>query len=132
MKLCNHSPLLKISPGTYPQPLLVLLTPARFSMEGAKFQIPVRVIFISVSEQVVLFQIDHVLGGVGSEGHMKHPCQSESWCNVPGKTFQVSHPHWEEEAFHASTQGDQQADQPPQPLAITEQLVPTVSWEDAQ
>lgn len=130
--MCNHSPLLRINTGTYPRRLLVLLTPARFSIEGAKFQIPMRIIFISVREQVVLFHIDHVLGGEGRQGHMKHPCQSESWCHVPGGSSQVSHPHWEEEAFRASIQGDQQAGQPPQPLAITEQLVPTVYREDAQ
>lgn len=77
--MCNHSPLLRINTGTYPRRLLVLLTPARFSIEGAKFQIPMRIIFISVREQVVLFHIDHVLGGEGRQGHMKHPCQSESW-----------------------------------------------------
>lgn len=69
-------------------------------------------------------QTGHVPGGAAREGHMKHPCQSESRCHVPAGTVQVSHPHWEEAAFHASTQGDQRADQPSQPLPITEQLVP--------
>lgn len=99
MKLCNRPPLLRINPGPYPQRLLV-------SMEEAKFQIPMRIVFVSVREQVVLFHIDHALGGEGRQGHRKHPCQGESWCPAPGGSYQVSHPHWEEEAFRAGIQGD--------------------------